>query len=185
MESKQMLFKDWQPEMGFPEVKPEDWSDDEWARAASVWAKLEYRKARDLRVNEYYSTPHLWVEVLQGVTEVGAAVAGEVKAAWDAFRKGYGSAYEDAKRESEENNNRDANSSRESEPDKPRRSPYDVLDVDENAPWSEIKSAYREAMKKLHPDRVSQTGIDPKTATVRAQEVNAAYVELEYLRSAS
>jgi hypothetical protein len=29
----------------------------------------------------------------------------------------------------------------------------------------------------LIPDRASQTGMDPKMATARTQEVNAAYVE--------
>jgi hypothetical protein len=34
----------------------------------------------------------------------------------------------------------------------------------------------------LIPDRASQTGMDPKMATARTQEVNAAYVELENQR---
>ena len=174
-----MLIKDWQPEMGFPEVKPEDWSHAEWTRAASVWAKFEYRKARGFSVKEYSSTPPLWVDALDGVIELGVAAAGAMKAAWDAFRNSYEGAYENAKRTGEENNNRGADSSHPSEPSKRTRSPYDVLGVRENAPWREVKSAYREAMMNLHPDRVSQTGMDPKTATARTQEVNAAYVELE------
>jgi hypothetical protein len=130
-----------------------------------------------------YSTP-LWVEALVGAINLGEACADGMKAAWDAFRTGYESAYEDAKRARAESNNRGANSSRPSQPAKPWRSPYDVLGVCENAPWSEVKSAYRAAMMNLHPDRVSQTGIDPKTATARTQEVNAAYVELENQRCA-
>ena len=35
----------------------------------------------------------------------------------------------------------------------------------------------------LIPDRALQTGMDPKMATARTQEVNAAYVELEDRRS--
>jgi hypothetical protein len=151
--------------MGLPAVKPECWSNSEWATAVALRP-------------ERYSTP-LWVDALVGVINLGAAGAGELKAAWDAFRKGYESAYENAKRASEESTKRGANSSRPSEPANPRRSPYDVLGVREHASWSEVKSAYRAAMMNLHPDRVSQTGIDPKTATARTQEVNAAYVELE------
>jgi hypothetical protein len=110
----------------------------------------------------------------------GDVLLGAMKAAWDAFRKGYESAYENAKRASDEHRNRGANYSRPNRPVKPPRSPYDVLGLRENAQWREVKSAYRKAMMDLHPDRVSQTGMDPKTATARTQEVNAAYVELEH-----
>jgi len=170
MKSKQMLFKNWRPEMGLPSVKPEYWSNAEWAKAVALRP-------------ERYATPR-WVDVLVGAITLGAAGAEGVKAAWDTFREGYESAYANAKRASEESNNRGTNSSRPSEPNKARRSPYDVLGVRENSPWSEVKSAYRKAMMDLHPDRVSQTGIDPRTATTRTQEVNAAYVELEFQMSA-
>jgi DnaJ domain len=101
---------------------------------------------------------------------------------WETFRQAYETAYEDAKRASHEQQNRGANSSHYERPSRPQRSPYDVLGVRENAPWNEVKSAYRKAMMNLHPDRVSETGMDPKTATMRTQEVNMAYVELENQR---
>jgi hypothetical protein len=132
-----------------------------------------------------------WIRI--GVATVGVAgvlaVEG-VRAVWGAFRQSYDSAYEDAKRASEEyrksQSYRESKSNdRPSEPAKPRRSPYHVLGVRENAPWSEIKSAYHKAMMNLHPDRVSQTGMDTKTATARTQEINAAYVELEHQMSPS
>lgn len=165
-----MLFKNWRPEMGLPSVRPEYWSNAEWAKAVALRP-------------ERYATPR-WVDVLVGAITLGVAGAEGVKTARDTFREGYESAYENAKRASEESNNRGTNSSRPSEPNKARRSPYDVLGVSENSPWSEVRSAYRKAMMDLHPDRVSQTGIDPRTATTRTQEVNAAYVELELQMSA-
>jgi hypothetical protein len=184
-ESKQVLFKDWRPEMGLPSVKPEYWSNPEWTKAVTLrperYAKSLWGVA--LPPVPRPATP-LWVDVLVGVIKIGVAGAEGVKAAWDTFREGYESAYENAKRASEESNNRGTNSSRPSKPNKARRSPYDVLGVSENSPWSEVRSAYRKAMMDLHPDRVSQTGIDPRTATTRTQEVNAAYVELELQMSA-
>ena len=125
-----------------------------------------------------------WIDI------TGRVVAGGVKAVWGAFRQSYDSAYEDAKRAREENrqNHRYRQSKGNDRPDettKPRRSPCEVLGVREDAPWSEIKSAYRKSMMNLHPDRVSQTGMDPKTATAWTQEVNAAYVELEARMSPS
>jgi DnaJ domain len=170
-ESEQVLFKCWRPEMGLPSVKPECWSNPEWAKAVALRP-------------ERYATPR-WVRVLVGVITLGVAGAEGVKTAWDIFREGYENAYENAKRASAESNNGGTNSSRPSDPNKPRRSPYDVLGVHENAPWSEVKSAYRKLMMDLHPDRVSQTGRDPRTATARTQEVNAGYVELENQRFAS
>ena len=86
MKSKQMLFKNWRPEMGLPSVKPEYWSNAEWAKAVALRP-------------ERYATPR-WVDVLVGAITLGAAGAEGVKAAWDTFREGYESAYANAKRAS-------------------------------------------------------------------------------------
>ena|ERR1035437_1431980 len=53
------------------------------------------------------------------------------------------------------------------------------IHVDENSMWSEIKSAFREAAKRCHPDRVKQTGMDPAAAEQEMKEVNAAFTMLE------
>jgi hypothetical protein len=161
----QQLFKDWRPEMGLPAVKPECWSSFEWAQAVALRP-------------ERYSAP-LWVEVVGDMMKLAAAGAVGMKAAWNAFREEYDRAYEDAKRAHNRNSNRGEKSNHPTEPSKTHRSPYSVLGVRENAPWSEVKSAYRKAMMNLHPDRISQTGMDPTKATARTQEVNAAYVDLE------
>src|SRR5881397_3580182 len=51
------------------------------------------------------------------------------------------------------------------------RDPYDVLGVSKNASAAEIKSAFRQQAKKLHPDANKH---DPKAAA-RFAELNAAY----------
>ena len=51
------------------------------------------------------------------------------------------------------------------------RDPYEVLGVDRKASPSDIKSAFRQLAKKLHPDANKN---DPKAAT-RFAEMNAAY----------
>jgi hypothetical protein len=47
-----MLFKNWRPEMGLPSVRPEYWSNAEWAKAVALRP-------------ERYATPR-WVDVLVG-----------------------------------------------------------------------------------------------------------------------
>src|SRR6476619_6405918 len=51
------------------------------------------------------------------------------------------------------------------------RDPYQILGVSKGASEAEIKSAYRELAKKLHPDANKH---DPKAAS-RFAELNAAY----------
>jgi curved DNA-binding protein CbpA len=137
-----------------------DWDH---AREVNRQMQIEYNKEeavwgdRDATKKEI-GTAH-WNEFKSAAGDV---LLGAMKAVWDAFRKGYATAYEDAKRAHDANNNRGSNSYRPSEPVERRRSPYDVLGVRENAPWSEVRSAYREAMMNLHPDRVSQTGMDQR-----------------------
>lgn len=60
--------------------------------------------------------------------------------------------------------------------------PYKVLGVDRNASDEEIKKAYRELVKKYHPDKYS--GSDLKDiASEKLKEVNAAYDEIQRMRS--
>jgi hypothetical protein len=51
--------------------------------------------------------------------------------------------------------------------------------VDENSMWSAVKTAFRKASMNCHPDRVAQTGMDPKVAEETFKEVTAAFVMLE------
>jgi len=54
------------------------------------------------------------------------------------------------------------------------RNPYEVLGVKENATESEIKKAYRELVKKYHPDRYRDNPLSD-LAEEKLREVNEAY----------
>ncbi len=60
--------------------------------------------------------------------------------------------------------------------------PYKILGVSENASDEEIKAAYRQLVKKYHPD---QYGDNPLAdlAQEKLKEVNEAYAEIEKMRS--
>lgn len=63
----------------------------------------------------------------------------------------------------------------EAEPN-PRLSPWEILGVDKYATKSQIQSAYKEAVKKYHPDKVSHLGEEFSTlANQKFLEIQDAY----------
>ena len=60
---------------------------------------------------------------------------------------------------------------------------YEVLDLKPGATRAEIKYAWREKMKRHHPDRFAQDPKAEKAAAEQARQINLAYQELvEILR---
>lgn len=65
--------------------------------------------------------------------------------------------------------------------------PYDVLDVDRDAPLEDIRAAWRTAVKENHPDRIQARGVPPEAvrlAEQRLMAVNAAWEEISRARAA-
>lgn len=68
-------------------------------------------------------------------------------------------------------------------PDMPAPTPvmrpwWEVLEVSRNADATAIKKAYREKVKKYHPDMVSHLGVEfQKIAEQKSKEINTAYSE--------
>ena len=58
------------------------------------------------------------------------------------------------------------------------RNPYEVLGVSENASEEQIKSAYRELVKKYHPDAYANNPL-ADLAAEKLKEINEAYDTLE------
>ena len=59
------------------------------------------------------------------------------------------------------------------------QTPYDILGITPHATPSEIKSAYRNASKKYHPDKVIHLGDEFKVlAEEKMQKINDAYAQL-------
>ncbi len=62
------------------------------------------------------------------------------------------------------------------------KNPYEVLGVSPNASDEEVKRAYRELARKYHPDKYRDSDL-ADLATEKMKEVNAAYEEIQKLRS--
>lgn len=65
--------------------------------------------------------------------------------------------------------------------------PYDVLDVDHDAPLDDIRAAWKRAVRESHPDRMQARGVPPeavKLAERRLIAVNAAWEEISRSRVA-
>jgi curved DNA-binding protein CbpA len=60
----------------------------------------------------------------------------------------------------------------------PKRSPYEVLDVDVDASAATIKAAWRRLARKHHPDLTGGDAHASRAATRQMAEINAAYEEL-------
>jgi molecular chaperone DnaJ len=63
------------------------------------------------------------------------------------------------------------------------KNPYEVLGVKETASDAEIKRAYRELVKKYHPDQYRDNPLS-KLAEEKLREVNEAYDEIMRQRAA-
>ena len=61
--------------------------------------------------------------------------------------------------------------------------PYKILGVSPTASDDEIKQAYRELVRKYHPDKYANTDL-AEMATEKMKEVNAAYEEVQRRRKA-
>ena len=63
------------------------------------------------------------------------------------------------------------------------KDPYVVLGVSSNATDEEIKNAYRALARKYHPDNYGDDNPLKKLATEKMQEINAAYDEIQRMRT--
>ncbi len=62
------------------------------------------------------------------------------------------------------------------------KNPYEVLGVSPNASDEEVKRAYRDLARKYHPDKYRDSDL-ADLATEKMKEVNAAYEEIQKMRS--
>ena len=65
------------------------------------------------------------------------------------------------------------------------KDPYKILGVSKNASDEEIKRAYRELVKKYHPDNYDANNPLRDLANEKMQEINEAYDKIQALRSKS
>lgn len=63
------------------------------------------------------------------------------------------------------------------------KDPYKVLGVSSNATDDEIKKAYRELVRKYHPDKYRDSDL-ADLANEKMKEINAAYEEIQKMREA-
>ncbi len=62
------------------------------------------------------------------------------------------------------------------------KNPYEILGVSPNASDEEVKRAYRELARKYHPDKYRDSDL-ADLATEKMKEINAAYEEIQKMRS--
>ena len=63
------------------------------------------------------------------------------------------------------------------------KDPYSILGVSKDATDQEIKDAYRELARKYHPDNYTDDNPLKDLASEKMQEINAAYDEIQKIRS--
>lgn len=86
---------------------------------------------------------------------------------WLAFKKSSGSNRAD---------NNEKNAYHDNHSDSLSRTWYKVLEVPENASYSQIIDAYRKQMRLYHPDKVSNLGEELRIlAEEKSKQINAAY----------
>ena len=88
---------------------------------------------------------------------------------------------EGARDQQEKSTDRDkTHAEEEFEPFRPKKrfDPYDILGLERGASIEEIRKAYKDRIKSVHPDTIAALDLDPdlqRAANLKAQKVNSAY----------